>query len=465
MKGIISYGAYIPYNRLQRNKLKEFFGTSVLTGERAVASYDEDSVSMGVEAALDCLIGFQKKTINSVIFATTSDSYKEKSPIPTISKALDLRDNVHGIDVAHSLRGGTSAILSAKENEETVVIASDIRSGGPSGQNEQLFGDGAAALLIGSGENVIAKIIDGVSYQEDIVAEWRSQSDPFTQNWEDRFGVTVFMDHVMKALDDFSTHNDISPDSISKAVISGPGNKAYIQVASKLGLQKEQIQDLLFDQIGAAGCAHAPMMLVSALEEAKPEERILLIDFAEGVNIILFEVTEAITHIPKSKGVSGYKQIKDNSLPYSSYLKWRGMLAVEPARRPATSRPSVPAMYRNYDQNLGFFGSKCLKCGTPQYPKQRVCIECQALDQMEPYQFMNKKATIVTYAVDYLAATPAPPAMMAVIDFEGGGRIISELTDCDPKEIEIGMEVNMSFRRLYEAGGIHNYFWKARLKR
>ncbi|MGG1677217.1 OB-fold domain-containing protein [Neobacillus sp. NRS-1170] len=465
MKGILSYGAYIPYNRLQRQKIKEFFGSSGAGGERAVAGFDEDSVSMGVEAALDCLSGLNEKNVQALYFATTSAPYKEKSSIPTISRALNLKNNLHRLESAHSLNGGTSAILSAQENEKTLVIASDIRIGGPSGQNEQFFGDGAAAFLVGSGDQTIADIVGTASYQEELVSEWRSQQDPFTQNWEERFGLTIFMNHVLKAISEFAENHDISPNSISKAIISGPGKKASLQLAGRLGLQKEQIQDPLYDQVGAAGCAHAPMMLVSALEAAKPKDRILVIDFADGVNIILLEVTEAITHLPKRKGISGYKDIKNNELSYSRYLKWRGLLNVEPARRPAASRPSAPAMFRNYEQNLSFIGSKCSKCGTPQFPKQRVCIECQTLDQMEPYPFIDKHAGIVTFAVDYLAATPAPPAMMAVIDFEGGGRIFSELTDCDPKEIEIGMGVEMTFRRLYEAGGIHNYFWKARPKR
>ena len=52
--------------------------------------------------------------------------------------------------------------------------------------------------------------------------------------------------------------------------------------------------------------------------------------------------------------------------------------------------------------------------------------------------------------------------MAAVIDFDGGGRFQCELTDVDPTTVEIGDRVEMTFRRLYTADGIHNYFWKAR---
>jgi uncharacterized OB-fold protein len=37
-----------------------------------------------------------------------------------------------------------------------------------------------------------------------------------------------------------------------------------------------------------------------------------------------------------------------------------------------------------------------------------------------------------------------------------------ELTDRDPDAVEVGMLVEMTFRKLYFTRGIHNYYWKAR---
>ena len=166
MRGIRSYGAYIPYNRLQRKRLKDFFGTSTFAGEKAVAGFDEDSVSMSVEAAFDCLSGFDEKRVDAVYFATTSGPYKEKSSIPTITKALDLRENVKGVEAAHSLCAGSSSLLSAlSQNDISLVLASDCQIGGPSGANEQLFGDGAVAFMVDSGDDVIAQMVDSESVQ------------------------------------------------------------------------------------------------------------------------------------------------------------------------------------------------------------------------------------------------------------------------------------------------------------
>jgi hydroxymethylglutaryl-CoA synthase len=462
MKGIISYGAYIPYNRLQRKKIGEFYGKPAPGGERAIAGYDEDSVSMGVEAALDCLKGENRQEVDAVYFATTSSPYQEKGSLATIATALALKESVRGIEAASSLRSGTSSIMAAQENERTLVIAADCRLGAPTGANELWFGDGAASLLVGSGEDVIARIVDSGSLQGEILSSYRSQKNDFTQNWEERLGSTVFLKQVKDAITPFLEKNDRTVDSIAKVIISGPGTRAHNQAASALGFQKEQIENPLLDSVGNTGTAHAPMMLIAALEAAKPGDQLLVISFAEGLDFILLEVTEAISRLEERKGVKNYLAIKNDGVRYSDYLKWREIIQTEPPRRPPTDRPSAPALHRNYQQNLSFTGSKCTKCGTAQFPKQRVCTQCQAKDEMEDYCFVGQSASVTTFTLDHLAASVNSPIIAAVVDFDNGGRIISEVTDCDPKEIEIGMNLEMTFRRLFEADGISNYFWKAR---
>jgi hydroxymethylglutaryl-CoA synthase len=51
---------------------------------------------------------------------------------------------------------------------------------------------------------------------------------------------------------------------------------------------------------------------------------------------------------------------------------------------------------------------------------------------------------------------------MLVIDLEGGGRVYLQGTDTADGEIGVGTPVELTFRRLHEAGGNRNYFWKAR---
>jgi uncharacterized OB-fold protein len=81
---------------------------------------------------------------------------------------------------------------------------------------------------------------------------------------------------------------------------------------------------------------------------------------------------------------------------------------------------------------------------------------------MAPEPLAAVRGTVTTYSIDHLAYTPSPPMLVVVVDFDGGGRFRCQLTDAAPDEVRIGLRVEMTFRRLVTASGIHNYFWKAR---
>src|SRR3546814_20387517 len=75
----------------------------------------------------------------------------------------------------------------------------------------------------------------------------------------------------------------------------------------------------------------------------------------------------------------------------------------------------------------------------------------------------DAKGTVSSFTVDRLAYSPSPPIVFAVVDFDGGGRLPVELTDVDEDEVRVGARVEMTFRRLFTAAGIHQYFWNAPL--
>ncbi|MCL6635998.1 MAG: OB-fold domain-containing protein [Peptococcaceae bacterium] len=470
MAGITSYGAYIPFNRLDRRRLQEAFGEPALPGEKAVANFDEDSVSMAASAALDCLAGADPGKVAAVYFATTTPPYREKQSATTIAAAVDARMDVRTADFTGSLRSGSAALLSGLDAVQAgagpvLVAAADCRLGCAQGQFEQLAGDGAAAFLLGD-ENVIAELEASCSLSADIISVWRSADDRYVRSWEERFYITEgYQKAVYAAAKSVLKKAGLAAKDIARAVIYAPGPRYQAAVAAALGFAGEQVQDGLFGSVGSAGAAHAPMMLAAALEEARPGDRILFVTFGEGSDALIFRVTGAVADLPPRRGVKGHLGSKKVAINYQTYLKWRNMIPVEPPRRPDPDRPSVPAMWRGVRQNLSFYGSVCRRCGTPQYPRQRVCVSCQAKDEMDLYKFADRTGRIATYTIDYLTFSPDPPTVFAVVDFEGGGRMICEMTDCDPARIEIGMEVEMSFRRLFEAGGLHTYFWKARPKR
>jgi uncharacterized OB-fold protein len=179
----------------------------------------------------------------------------------------------------------------------------------------------------------------------------------------------------------------------------------------------------------------------------------------------LFRTTDALTEYTSGRTASTLAEQIESGRPglsYTSFLTWRGQLVREPPRRPDPEAPAAPASFRSEAWKLGFTGSRCTACGTRHLPPTRVCVHCRAVDQMVPERLADVPATVATFTVDRLAFSLSPPVVAAVVDFDGGGRFRCELTDVDPEAVAIGDRVEMTFRRLFTANGVHNYFWKAR---
>jgi uncharacterized OB-fold protein len=147
---------------------------------------------------------------------------------------------------------------------------------------------------------------------------------------------------------------------------------------------------------------------------------------------------------------------------YPTFLAWRGFLEREPPRRPDPQPPEAPPSLRSEAWKFAFTGSRCQACGARHLPPQRVCVKCHAVDRMAPDRLADVPATIATFTIDRIAYSPSPPIVFAVVDFDEGGRLPIELTDVEVDELQIGTRVEMTFRRLFSADGLHNYFWKAR---
>jgi hydroxymethylglutaryl-CoA synthase len=148
-------------------------------------------------------------------------------------------------------------------------------------------------------------------------------------------------------------------------------------------------------------------------------------------------------------------------VPYLTYLSWRGLVDRELPRRPEPDRPAGPPSMRATAWKFGFTGSRCTACGFLHLPPLRVCRQCSAVDEMEPVRAADLTGTVATYTVDRLAFSPSPPVVDVVVDFAGGGRTSLEVADADPEAFEVGTPVGLTFRRLFTAGEVHNYFWKA----
>lgn len=474
MAGIISFGAYVPFNRLSRADISTAWGAPKMPGEKAVANHDEDSLTMAVAAARDCIRGTGIEGIDGLYFASTTPPYKEKQTAATIAAVLGMNKGTFTVDFSGSLRAGTNAIRAAMDAvnsgsaKSVLICASDVRLGHPMGNSEMVFGDGAGALLIGN-EDLVAEIEGSHTVNNELLDVWRSDQDLFVRSGEDRFIMQegysrIIGEAVTEALENF----ELKTDDFTRLALNAPNARQHMGIAKKLGFDpKTQIQGELSMEVGDTGTAMSIMSLVAALEKSKSGDRILLASYGNGCDVFNIKVTENIGSLGERLGVKGHLMEKQMISHYNKYIRWRELMDTQPPPRPPKElrQPTPAAQWRENEKELRLNGSKCNHCGTPQYPVQRICMKCNTKDDFEYYSFSDKEAKVSSFSHDYVMETSAPPVTLTVVNFEGGGRVICDMTDRDPDEVMVGMPVEMTFRRLYYVGGIYNYWWKCKPKR
>lgn len=462
MVGITAYGAYVPLFRLSREAIAKGG-----RGEKAIGSFDEDSLTMAAAAASDCLNGIERGTIDGLYLATTTSPYKEKLGAATVAMAADLRQDIFSADFAHSLRAGTSALMAAMDAvkagsaKKVMVTAADCRLGTPGSPFEQNFGDGAGALLIGDSD-VVATIEASYSVYNEMLDVWRAEGDTFVRSWEDRFTSTHgYMAVVGEAVSGLMKKSGLKPGDFNKVVLYTPDARRGVDLAGRLGFDvKAQLQDPLFATLGNTGAAFPLMLLVAALEGAKAGERILFASYGDGSDAFVLQVTKEIEKLKGRRGMKGHLASKKVITDYKKYLIWHGLLPREEAKETVRFFSS-PAAWREREANLRLHGVKCQSCGAVQFPPQRVCAQCHTKDQFEPYRLSDKKAKIVSFAMDYVTPAPELPTATTTIDFDGGGRMECYMTDQEVEQVKVGSPVEMSFRKLIVTNGVHGYFWKS----
>ena len=437
MRGILSWGVHLPYRRLDRTTIAPIAGGGGGKGTRAAASYDEDSTTMAVEAARHSLrdAGVAPRT---VWFATTTPTYLDKTNATAVHAALRLDRTVAAFDAVGSVRSGVAAVTAALDSSGPVLVAAgDVRVGRPGGPDEAAGGDAAGALLVGSDEDgpLVAELVSHVSVTEEFLDRWRVPGEPASRVWEERFGETKYVPLALEALKSALGAAGWEAGDIDHLVVAGLHERACAAVAKKSGVAAERVVDRLSATVGNPGAAQPFVLLASALESAAPNAKIALLVLSDGADAFLFSATDEVARRRPARPVTA--QVAAGApVDYGRYLAWRGLLPVEPPRRPEPARPSASAAGRSGEWKFGLTSAAGV--------------------------LAEQRGSVTTFTIDKLAYSPSPPVVFAVVDFDDGERLPVELTDVDAGEVAIGQRVEMTFRRLFTADGIANYFWKAR---
>lgn len=470
--GIVSWGVYLPTWRLPRPAIAEVLGVPAGRGTRSVAAHDEDTTTMAVEAGRRALRGLAGDPPADVFFSTPAPAYLDKTNATAVHAALGLPAWAGAYDLLGSTRSGVAALRGAAAlattGRRTLAVLSDLRTGPAGSLDERDGGDGAVAFVFGTGPGVVAEIIGHASSSAEFLDRWREPGETASKQWEERFGEAVYAPLVDAAWTEALKNATLGVDEIDHLVVAGLHPRAVRAAAKATGVRADAIVGDHAARTGNLGAAQTGFLLADALERAEPGAVIAVVVVADGADVLLLRTTTALASARDTRSAAGVAAVAElvaggrSDLPYARFLTWRGELRRDPPRRPDPERPGAPATWRSSDWRGGFDASRCLECGFRHLPPTRVCLRCKAIDRMELERLADVPARVATYTVDRLAFSLSPPVVGVVIDFEGGGRYRCEMTDVDPDTLEVGMPVEMTYRRIYTAAGVPNYFWKAK---
>jgi hydroxymethylglutaryl-CoA synthase len=449
---VLDWGVHLPRWRLDRATIAAVAGAGGGKGTRAVASYDEDATTLAVGAARAALARGGRPDPASLWFATVAPPYLDKTNATAVHAALQLGRDVPAYDCLGSIRSALGALRAGLDaSGPSLVVAADLRTGRPGSADEASGGDGAAALLVGSSDDgpLRAEVLAWGTATEELLDRWRPPGESWSKVWEERFGETRYVGLATDAWADALARADLGADAVDRVVITGSHARAVASAARALGVRPDPVVDEVAATVGNTGAAHPALLLAAVLEDAGPGEVVALVVLADGADVVLLRTAD-VPAAPRRRPVRD--QLAGAPLAYGTYLAWRGFLEVEPPRRPAPARPSAAASRRSVDWKFGFVGSQ-RGDGSVHLPPSP--------EDGTPRPMADVEGTVVTCTVDHLAYSPNPPVLFAVVDFDGGGRMPLELTDVGAGGIAVGQRVAMTFRRLFTADGIHNYFWKA----
>lgn len=446
---LLAYAGYLPAHALARAAIGEALGTAPIGGgARTVAAFDEDPITMAVGAVRR--LPMAARRADRLYFATSSPVFGDKTNAAFVHAAVGGSPRALTLDLC-GLAGGFAALASAAATGGTVALG-DLRTGRPGSVEESEGGDGAAAFLFGAGDPAVADVVAISARSLDFMDRWRAPGERFAQVAEDRLIASVHgaaVDEVVTEVTGAAGLDELP----TRTVVAAPDRRLAATISARWG-RDTAVQTWHRDHVGYCGAADIGQLTASALDRSAAGDTVLVISAASTVAAMLLRVLR--------DGRPPNRESPPRSVSYPSFLTWRGWLDREPPRRPDRPAPSPAAYHRNREWKFALTGSRCRACRTVSLPPQRSCGSCHTLDSVEPHPVADRAARLAAVTTDGITGSIAPPAMVGVVDFDGGGRMTAELTDTSPGELEPGGPVQMVFRRTFTSQGAPNYFWKAR---
>lgn len=466
--GILSFGAYVPSLRLDRKAIFDAVGwaapnlRALASGERSVANWDEDSITMAVEAGLDC-IADTGMPVDHVSMISTTFPFADRSNSGLVADALNLQTSVGTEDLAGSRRAGTSGLVRAMRNGTPgLLIASDCREAKPASVQEMSYGHGSGAILLGKGKP-IAEFVGSASEHEDLVDQYRSTGVDYDYSLEERWvREEGWLKIAPVALTRAATAAGVELSDINHFVVHGASGSIKA-VAKKLGVELSRFENNLDSTCGDTGAAHSFLMLANALSTAGPNETIMLVGFGQGVDALVIRTTDQLASVRSGRGTQRFMERRRKTQNYTFYLSLRDRVSLDfGLRAERDNRTALSAYYRKRRDINSMMGGRCSKCDALQYPQSIVCVGCGSTGTQSEESLSGLTGRVKSFTEDWLAYTPSPPCIYGNVEFDGGANVMLEFTDFEPGSVTVGDEVRLVYRvkDRDEKRNFHRYFWK-----
>lgn len=460
---ITAIGGYLPLLRLERKVAAAALRFAGLggrrDGRRAVAGWDEDALTMAVEAARGPAAGMPA---SALVFASTSAYFTDRSQAALMVDALGLPPATRTADVGGSRRCATSALLEAFERRgEVLIAAGEKRETQPGSAQQANYGDGSAAVQVGDRGG--ARFLGGASLAHDFIDSYSSRDRQTPYAYEERFireagAAKLLVPAIAAAL----AEAGVAADKVTLAAVAEPLAGTYALAARKLGLTAPNLATDLATAAGDLGAAHALFALGLAFARATPGDIVLLAGFGSGCDAMLFEVAGEVD------GARDVAAALATGQPLTDYVRFLNLSgAIELAwgmRAEVGQKAQATVLERAGRDMMGFVGGRD-SLGNVQFPKSAMPVN-PALDRPEPLadvRLADETARIVAVTADRLNYTPDPPFEFGLVQFDNGARVSMEFTDRPDAGFVVGQPVGMRFRikSIDRQRGFRTYFWKA----
>lgn len=340
MSGIIGYGVYTPIYRIKISEIASVWKkepAEIIAGlqvtEKAVPGFDEDAITMGIEAGKTALsmAGVSEKEIGAVYVGSESHPYAVNPTSTSVAEYLGIGNDYFSADLEFACKAATAGLqitlglLDSNKIHYGLVIGSDTAQGKPHDVLEYTASSSACAYILGNKKNeIIVEVLDTSSFSSDTPDFWRRDGERYPSHFGRFTGEPAYFNHVLSEGKKLLEKSGLLPTDFAYCVFHMPNGKFPRIAAKKLGFTSGQLApSLIVNTIGNPYSASSLLGLSAVLDIAKPEEKIFFVSYGSGAGSdgFIFKTTNRLKEKQKLSASLKGQTKKKIYLSYPEYLK------------------------------------------------------------------------------------------------------------------------------------------------